>query len=326
MTDIATNIWIWLGFSAFIVVALVLDSYILYSKVTHPYQSIKAALSWTIVWIVCALIFNLLLWVYLQETTNPSFANSKALDFLTGYVIEKSLSVDNLFVFYMIFQQFKIPLKSQQRVFNYGVYSAIVMRLIVILAGVWLINRFHWIIYIMGAFLVITGLKMALTAHQPPEAMISPFENKILKFLQTHLRFTKTLSGEKFFIKQKNLWYATPLVMVLILIEFSDIAFAFDSIPAIFAITRDPFIVWSSNIFAILGLRALYFFIANIVQRFFLLKYGIAIILLFVGCKILLEQWVKIPVSISLGVIISILIVFSLLSLLLTKAPFKRKR
>lgn len=323
LPNVAANIWIWIGFSVFLLIALSLDAFVLNKKIAHPYQSMRAALYWTLVWIACAFIFNGLMWFYLYETTNPLYANKKALDFLTGYVIEKSLSIDNLFTFYVIFHQFKIPLRSQQRVFTYGIYTAVILRLILILLGVWLIERFHFVLYLMGLFLLVTGIKMFFVREESATKKTLQ-ESRIFQFLQRHLRITHELHEQHFFIIKNNLIYATPLLIALIFIELSDVAFAFDSIPAIFAITRDPFIVWTSNIFAILGLRALYFFVSNMVRTFYLLKYAIALILVFVGCKIIFEPWLSVPVWLSLGIIAVILLAFTLLSVFFTRRKHKR--
>lgn len=321
-TNVATNIWMWVGFAAFIVCALLLDSFVLTKKIKNPYESMRVSIYWTLGWIATALTFNLLLWLYLRYTTNSAFALTKALEFLTGYIIEKSLSIDNLFVFYLIFHQFHIPLKCQQRVFSIGIYSAIVLRLALILFGVWLINQFHWILYLLGVFLLLTGVKMFFTEKEKKSALR---ESPIFQFVKRRFRITNELQGERFFIVKNKLLYATPLVAVLIFIELSDIAFAFDSIPAILAITRDPFIVWASNIFAILGLRTLYFFIANMMERFHLLKYGIASILLFVGFKILFEPWVEIPAGLSLLFIIFVLFIFTLLSVATSSKKIRKQ-
>ena len=311
MEDVA-NIWIWTGFSLFLLFALCIDAMLLKKKFARPSDSWRASICWTLVWVSSALLFNLLLWIYLRYTTNPIIAQEVALNFLTGYLIEKSLSIDNLFAFYMVFTQLNIPDAYQQRVFSYGIWSAIVMRLIMILLGTWLVVHFHWLLYLMGAFLLLTGIKMFfIREHIKDIADVA-----IIKMTKRFFRVTDKLHENRFFIRQHNLLYATPLFIALVFIEFSDLIFAFDSIPAIFAITQDPFIVWSSNIFAILGLRALYFVLANMVMKLHLLKYGIALILVFVGTKMVIAPWMKIPVLYSLGIIAIILALFTLLSLL----------
>lgn len=303
------NIWIWSGFIIFVILALGLDTFYLDRKRDSKVR-IRVALRWTLIWIICALIFNFLLWLYLYNSFTPKIAKEVALNFLTGYLIEKSLSVDNLFAFYLIFEQLRIPPENQRHVFSYGIWSAIVMRLVLILLGSWLVTKFHWLLYIFGVFLLLTGIKMIFVSHTESNLR----DSRIFRFLQNHLRVTDEFDGHKFFIRKNKLLYATPLFIALILIEISDLIFACDSIPAIFAITTDPFIVWTANIFAILGLRALYFVLAGMISRFFLLKYGIALILVFVGSKMVTEPWIHVPVEFSLLVVISILIIFSCLS------------
>lgn len=309
MNDL-TNGWVWFGFAVFVVIALSFDTFLMNKSYERPYQSIRASLRWTGVWVASALIFNVLLWLYFYATTSVLAANGKALDFLTGYLIEKSLSVDNLFIFYIIFKHLHIPVAEQQRVFTYGIWSAIVLRLLLILAGVWLVVHFHWILYLMGAFLLLTGIKSLLIEEKEKDLS----ENLLIRFVTRCFRLTPDLHGENFFVRINQRLYATPLLLALILIEFGDLVFAFDSIPAIFAITTDPFIVWSSNIFAILGLRALYFVLSGMMTRFYLLKYGVALILMFVGAKMLAAPWVHISALVSLSVIVSILVSFGVMS------------
>lgn len=291
--------WMWLIFFAFVLAMLVVDLFLLGGKKAHRIST-KEALLWTIVWFACALIFNFFLWVYLIHTTHTAVANKKFLEFLTGYLIEKSLSIDNIFVILMIFSYFAIPAEYQRRVLIFGVLGAIFMRLILILMGIWVINQFHWILYIFGFFLLITGIKMFIFAEQQPDLA----KNPILRWMRNHLRITEQLQGERFIVLRNGLLYATPLLLVLILVEITDLIFAVDSIPAIFAITKDPFIVFTSNVFAILGLRALYFLLVNMNNRFHLLKYGLAFILIFIGLKMLIAHWVQIPAFIALGVVI----------------------
>ncbi|MBX3708764.1 MAG: TerC family protein [Gammaproteobacteria bacterium] len=303
--------WMWLGFIAFIVIMLAIDLFLLGGKKSHR-VSTREALSWAIVWITLALMFNLLLWQYLLHTAGPMIAKEKSLEFFTGYLIEKSLSMDNIFIFIMIFNYFSIPLEYQRRVLLYGVLGAILMRLILITLGIFLVTKFHWILYIFGLFLFITGIKMLLFTEKKPDLN----KNFMLRFVRNHLRITDNLHKEHFFIIKNKLLYATPLFLVLILIEASDLIFAIDSIPAIFAITNDPFIVFTSNIFAILGLRSLYFLLANMVDQFHFLKFGLALILIFVGCKMLIAHWYKIPVAITLSFVIITLIISIVLSIL----------
>jgi len=301
--------WMWVGFFIFVLIMLAVDLFLLGGKKAHR-VSTKEAASWVIVWVVLALTFNLLLWWYLSHTAGQVIANEKALEFLTGYLIEESLSIDNMFIFVMIFSYFAVPAEYQRRVLLFGVLGAIVMRLLMILLGVLIVSKFHWILYIFGAFLVITGIKMFIFANQKPDLD----KNPALSWMRKHLRITERFHGEKFFVQQNKLLYVTPLFIVLVLIELSDLIFAIDSIPAIFSVTEDPFIVFTSNIFAILGLRALYFLVANMTDRFHLLKYGLAFILVFVGCKMLIAYWFHIPVFIALGVVAFTLLLCIILS------------
>lgn len=295
--------WMWLGFFIFITIMLSIDLFLLGGKKAHR-VSTREALSWVILWTTLALTFNLLLWWYLNQTAGPAIANELSLAFLTGYLLEKSLSIDNMFVFVMLFNHFAVPVEYQRRILLFGVLGAIIMRLIMILVGVWLIAKFHWILYLFGVFLIVTGFKMFLAAKNKPELEKNPF----FGWLKNHLRITEKFHGDKFFVKQNKLLYITPLFLVLILIEGSDLIFAIDSIPAIFAITADPFVVFTSNIFAILGLRALYFLLANMTEKFHLLKYGLAMILVFIGSKMLIAYWYPIPIFITLTVIAIILL------------------
>jgi TerC family integral membrane protein len=303
---------LWVGFSCLIVILLAIDSYVLSIPKYSAHNSTRHALLWTLVWVIGALLFNFTLWRYLLVTSTPEFADTQALNFLSGYLIEKSLAADNLFVFYLIFTQFKIPPPHQQRVLAYGIWGAVVLRLLLILLGVWLVTYFHWIFYVMGAFLVIAGIQMAF-ADQKEKDLLS---SRLFKNLKRIFRITDIQEDNHFFVRKNTLLYATPLFIALIFIEFSDIIFALESIPAIFAITTDPFIVWTSNIFAILGLRALYFVLIGTIRRFTLLKYAIALILVFVGFKMLIMPWLMISASVSLGVITSILFIFSCLNYL----------
>ncbi|MGJ8619271.1 MAG: TerC family protein [Methylophilaceae bacterium] len=290
--------WMWAAFLIFVVLMLILDLFVLGGRKSHK-VTIKEAATWSITWVSLALMFNALLWWYLKQTTGIEIANQKAIEFLTGYIIEKSLSVDNIFVFLMIFAAFKVPAEHQRRVLLYGVLGAIILRASMILAGAWLVQEFHWILYVFGGFLLITGLRMILVAEKTPD-----LENNLaLRIARKHLRISKDYHGNKFVIRNDGVYYFTPLFLVLLLIEFSDVIFAVDSIPAIFAITLDPFIVFTSNIFAILGLRALYFLLLDIADRFHLLKYGLALVLMFIGFKMLIAYWIKIPTITSLLVI-----------------------
>ncbi|MBA3536268.1 MAG: TerC family protein [Tatlockia sp.] len=312
--------WMWLAFLVFIALMLAIDLFLLGGRKAHR-VSTKEALSWTLVWFLLTLLFNLLFWWYLLHASGLQIANEKALEFFTGYLIEKSLSIDNIFVFLMIFSYFSIPAEYQHRVLIYGVLGAIVMRLIIILMGIWIVNQFHWVLYLFGVFMLITGFKMLIFAEKEQNLA----KNPVLHWMRKHLRISDTLHEERFFIFHKQLLYATPLLLVLILVEVSDLIFAVDSIPAIFAVTNDPFIIFTSNIFAILGLRALYFLFVNMHNRFHLLKYGLGLILIFVGIKMLIAPWFKIPIFIALGVVVLALIICIGLSIYKTSSLVKKK-
>ena len=304
----------WAGFIAFVIAMLALDLFVLGGNKAHR-VSVKEAGSWVAAWITLALSFGALLWWYLDGTAGRELANRKALEFLTGYLIEQSLSIDNMFVFVMIFSYFAVPPELQRRVLLYGVVGAIVMRAGMILAGVWLVSEFAWILYVFGAFLVATGIKMLVFANQRPDLE----KNPLLRWLRGHMRITPDFHGEAFFVRINGLRYATPMFLVLMMIEASDLVFAVDSIPAIFAVTNDPFIVFTSNIFAIMGLRAMYFLLADMAERFHLLKYGLALVLVFVGTKMLVAPWAHMPVQWSLAIVGSIIGLSVVLSLKLSK-------
>ncbi|MFZ6676057.1 TerC family protein [Undibacterium sp. Xuan67W] len=306
--------WMWGVFIAFVLGMLALDVFALGGSRSHK-VSIKEAAIWSLVWVSLALLFDLGLWMYLSDTVGRTIADAKAMEFLAGYVIEKSLSVDNVFVFLMIFGHFAVPLQYQRKVLLYGVLGAIILRIAMILAGTWVVTQFAWVLYLFGIFLLITGFRMLVAVDKEPNLDANP----ILRFAKKWLPFSKELHGEKFsFIEQGKRVY-TPLLLVLILIEISDVIFAVDSIPAIFAVTTDPFIVFTSNIFAIMGLRALYFLLADMANRFHLLKFGLAFVLMFVGIKMLIVKWMHIPTAISLTVIASILISSIVASLIATR-------
>lgn len=305
------NPGLWSIFGAIVLIVILLDLFVLGGNKPHA-MKMREALGWSLCWILLALLFNLGLWLYLKKTYNPIIANETAINFLTGYLIEKALSVDNLFVFLLIFSAFKIPAAYQRRVLLYGVLGAVIMRIIMIAIGAKLVAEFSWILYLFGAFLLITGVKMLFVS----ETTRQPQEGRLFRFLQRHLRITKTLQNEKFFVMQKGLIYATPLFIVLIFIEFSDLLFATDSIPAIFAITTDPFIVATSNIFAILGLRALYFLLAGMMDRFHYLHYGLALILILIGLKLFVNHFYPVSPLVTLIVIGFILLISIIMSLL----------
>ncbi|ECT8772823.1 TerC/Alx family metal homeostasis membrane protein [Salmonella enterica subsp. enterica serovar Senftenberg] len=293
---------LWGGFAVVVVIMLSIDLLLQGRRGAHA-MSMKQAAGWSILWVTLSLLFNAAFWWYLAETQGREVADPQALAFLTGYLIEKSLAVDNVFVWLMLFSYFSVPPALQRRVLVYGVLGAIVLRTIMIFAGTWLITQFEWLLYVFGAFLLFTGVKMALAKED--ESGIG--EKPMVRWLRGHLRMTDTIENEHFFVRKNGLLYATPLLLVLIMVEFSDVIFAVDSIPAIFAVTTDPFIVLTSNLFAILGLRVMYFLLSGVAERFSMLKYGLAVILVFIGIKMLIVDFYHIPIAISLGVVFGIL-------------------
>ena len=301
----AEPLWLWLVFVGTVLAALFVDFVVLRKQGSHV-VGVKEAAIWSVIWLAVSLAFNALLWWAVRDTTgSTSIANTKSIEFLTGYLIEKSLAVDNIFVFLMIFAYFKVPPVYQKRVLMAGIIGAIVLRTVMILVGGWMLQQFHWLLYVFGGFLLITGVKMWFSSGK--ESSLD--DNAALRFLRKVMKVSKSYDGEKFFTIENGKRIATPLLMVVALIEFSDVVFAVDSIPAIYAITNDPFIVLTSNIFAILGLRALYFLLAAAANRFALLSYGLALILVFIGAKMLLIDIYKIPAMVSLGVVFAILAV-----------------
>ena len=306
--------WMWASFGVFVVMMLAVDLFLLGR---HGAQKVSAreALVWSLIWFVMALLFGGALWGWLDHTAGRVVADTKTMEYLTGYLLEKTLAMDNIFVFVMIFSYFAVPIEFQKRVLLYGVLGAIILRALMILLGAWLIAQFHWVLYLFGAFLLITGIKMLIFADSEPNLANNP----LLKWLKKHIRITEEYHGDKFWVMKNGVRWFTPVFLVLVLIEFSDVIFALDSIPAIFAITKDPFIVFTSNIFAILGLRALYFLLADMTKRFHLIKYGLAVVLIFVGVKMLIVDWFKIPVAVSLCVVIVVLGISILLSLVSTR-------
>jgi tellurite resistance protein TerC len=284
---------LWGVFSVFVLGMLALDLGV-FSRKPHEVH-FREALSWSVVWVVLSLLFNG--WIYMR------FGSDKALEFLTGYVIEKALSVDNIFVFVVLFAAFAVPKIYEHRVLFWGVIGAIVMRAIFIGLGAALISRFHWIMYVFGAILIITGIRLMIQSEHEPH----PERNPMFRFARRFIPAVPEYHGKKFLVKVNGKWFATPLLLVLIAIEATDVVFAVDSIPAIFAITEDPFLVYTSNIFAILGLRAMYFLLAGVIDRFHLLKLGLALVLLFVGVKMVIADFYKVPIGVSLGVIAFIL-------------------
>ena len=298
----ATNIWFWLGFIAFVLAMLALDLGVFHRK-AHEVRPREAGI-WTGVWVTLALLFAVGL--YFVEGRHV------ALTFLTGYVIEESLSIDNIFVMVLIFEYFRVPKSVQHRVLFYGILGALVMRGLFIAAGTALITRFHWVLYVFGALLVITGIRMARKQDEEFDGERS----RIVRGVRRVLPISAEYHGSHFFVTESNRRVATPLLLVLILVEFTDLIFAIDSIPAIFGVTTDPFVVFTSNIFAVLGLRSLYFLLAAVVDRFHLLKYGLAVILSFVGFKMLTERFLEIDIVLSLSIILAVLAISVVASLL----------
>ena len=300
---------LWGGFAVVVAIMLAIDLLLQGRRGAHA-MTMKQAAAWSLVWVTLSLLFNAAFWWYLVQTEGRAVADPPALAFLTGYLIEKSLAVDNVFVWLMMFSYFSVPAALQRRVLVYGVLGAIVLRTIMIFTGSWLISQFDWILYIFGAFLLFTGVKMAL-AHEDESGI---GDKPLVRWLRGHLRMTDTIDNEHFFVRKNGLLYATPLMLVLILVELSDVIFAVDSIPAIFAVTTDPFIVLTSNLFAILGLRAMYFLLAGVAERFSMLKYGLAVILVFIGIKMLIVDFYHIPIAVSLGVVFGILVMTFIIS------------
>lgn len=286
----ATNIWFWVGFIAFVLAMLALDLGVFHRK-AHVVKPSEAGI-WVAVWVSLALLFAAGLWYFEDSAT--------ALTFLTGYVIEESLSVDNLFVMVVIFEYFAVPAICQHRVLFYGILGALIMRGLFIGIGALLLARFEWILYVFGAMLLVTGIRMMFKHDEEFDGD----NNRVVRLVRRFIPMTPEYHGKHFFTMQNGKRVATPLLLVLILVEFTDLIFAVDSIPAIFGITRDPFLVFTSNIFAILGLRSMYFLLAAVVEKFYLLKYGLAIILSFIGLKMLGERWFHINILVSLAVVV----------------------
>ena len=303
-------LWVWIAFNGFVLAMLALDLGV-FHRTSHEIK-LREALVWSAVWVALALAFNALIW--------SRYGQQRALEFLTGYLIEKSLSVDNIFVFVLIFTYFRVPAQYQHKVLFWGILGALLMRAAFIAAGVTLIQRFHWIIYVFGGFLVVTGIRMAV--QQDKE--IHPERNPVLRLAKRLMPVSTSYDGDRFFTMQGGRRAATPLFVALLLVETTDLIFAVDSIPAILAITQDPFIVYTSNVFAILGLRSLYFALAGVVRMFHYLSIGLAGVLVFVGGKMLLVDVVKMPTALSLGVIAAILAVSVVASVLRPRPPAGR--
>jgi len=308
--------WIfWILFNVFVLTMLALDLGVFHRR--KHVIAFREAIGWTLVWIALAGVFAVLIYYFGHALTgNRVRPNSElTLEFLTGYLIEESLSVDNLFVFLVIFRFFAVPRKLQHGVLFWGVVGALVMRGVFIVVGIKLLNAFAWLIYVFGAILIYSGIKLFLQHEQE----IEPEKNIVLRLFRKFFRLTNDYEGEKFFVLRKGLRYATPLAVVLVMIETTDVLFATDSIPAVLAITREPFIVYTSNVFAILGLRSLYFALAGMIEVFHLLHYGLSVILIFIGVKMLASHFVKIPIGVALGAVAGVLLISIVLSLIFPK-------
>ena len=312
---------LWGGFAVVVAIMLAIDLLLQGRRGSHS-MTMKQAAGWSILWVTLSLLFNAAFWWYLVQTQGRAVADPQALAFLTGYLIEKALAVDNVFVWLMLFSYFAVPPALQRRVLVYGVLGAIVLRTIMIFAGSWLISQFDWLLYVFGAFLLFTGVKMALAKEDDSGIGDKP----LVRWIRSHLRMTDKIESERFFTRKNGVLFATPLLLVLILVELSDVIFAVDSIPAIFAVTTDPFIVLTSNLFAILGLRAMYFLLAGVAERFSMLKYGLSVILVFIGVKMLIVDFYPIPVAISLGVVGGILAVTLLINAWVNKQHDKQRK
>ena len=303
------NTWLWIGFCVFVVLALIVDFIVLKKEGAHRVGMREAAI-WSAVWVALSLVFAAILWWWLNSQFGRDTADARTLEFLTGYLIEKSLAIDNIFLFLTIFTYFALPAELQKRALLIGIVAAIVLRALLIFAGSYLIEQFHWVLYLFGVFLVITGIKMWWSAGK--ESSLG--DNPVLRLLRRVMRVSPDYDGERLFTRRDGVRMATPMLLIVALIGITDVIFAVDSIPAIFAITEDPFIVLTSNIFAVLGLRAMYFLLADMADRFHLLPYGLAVILLFVGTKMLIVDVLHIPPLISLLIILGILVATIFLS------------
>lgn len=321
MNTIAPD-WLVVFFVVSVIAALFVDFVLLHRQGAHA-VSVKEALHWSLTWVGLSFAFNVLFWWAVLDTTGDiALANVRAMEFLAGYLIEKSLAVDNIFVFLMIFTYFSVPAEHRKQVLMIGVTGAIVLRTVMILIGSWLVAEFHWVLYLFGALLMVSGVKMWLVSGKEPDLENNP----ALKLLRRLMPMSSRFDGKRFFTIENGRRVATPLLTVVVMVGITDVIFAVDSIPAIFAITTDPFIVLSSNIFAILGLRAMFFLLAAVATKFHLLNYGLAVILLFIGAKMLLADFIKIPVLVSLGFVVAILAITMLWSVRTAPKLGQRKR
>jgi tellurite resistance protein TerC len=313
--------WMWAAFGAFVTLALFVDLRVLRHAGPHR-VTMREALAWSAAWVALALVFNAALWWYVEARHGAALATEVALQFFTGYLVEKTLAVDNIFVFLLLFNYFAVPAEQQQRVLVYGVLGAIVLRAIMILLGAALIARFDWILYLFGGFLLLTGIKMLWTAGEQPDLEANP----ILRWIRSHLRVTPGYHDGRFVVGAGADRRYTPLFVVMVMIGVTDLVFAVDSIPAIFAITTDPFIVLTSNVFAVLGLRALFFMLAGVAERFHLLGHGLALVLVLIGAKMLVADVWHVPTFVSLGIVATIIAGSMLLSVVLPPRPPTQRR
>ena len=304
------NVWLYLAFFGLVAVMLLID-FLGFRQKQDQEVKLKTAAYWSIAWVSVATLFGAGLWLYLQQTAGITLANSKVMEYFAGYLLEKSLAIDNIFVWLMIFAAFAIPPNLQRKILLYGVLGAIVLRTLFIFIGAWFVQEFSWVLYIFGAFLLYTGFKFL----QGQEQQSNIEDMSLLKWLRKHIRITPQLDGHKFFVRQNGLLWATPLFLVLLLVEVSDVIFAVDSIPAIFAVTSDPFIVLTANLMAILGLRAMFFLLAGAATKMHYLPYGLGIILIFIGFKMLMLDVFHMPIWLSLGFIIITLAITAGLSI-----------
>lgn len=304
------NLWLYLAFFGLVAVMLTVD-FLGFKQKQGQDVKIRTAAYWSMAWVSVAILFGGGLWLYLQQTAGIAIANTKVMEYFAGYLLEKSLAIDNVFVWLMIFAAFAIPPALQRKILLYGVLGAIVLRTIFIFIGAWFVQEFSWVLYIFGAFLVYTGFKFLKGHEEDPNIE----DMAILKWLRKHIRITPKLEGDKFFVRQNGMLWATPLFLVLILVEASDVIFAVDSIPAIFAVTSDPFIVLTANLMAILGLRAMFFLLAGSASKMHYLPYGLGLILLFIGFKMLMLDVFHMPIWISLGFIVITLAITAWLSI-----------
>jgi tellurite resistance protein TerC len=302
----------WLGFAAVMIIMFILDLGV-FSRKSHEI-TFREALAWTVAWLALAFTFNG--WIYYR------LGPTKALEFFTGYLIEESLSVDNLFVFIMIFSYFHVSRAHQPKILKWGILGALLMRAVFILVGIGLIERFHWMIYVFGGILVVTGIKMAFGGGEK----IEPEKNLLVRLVRKFVPITKRVRGDRFFIRKGGITAATPLFLALLVVESTDVIFAVDSIPAVLAVTRDPFIVYTSNVFAIMGLRSLYYLLANVMEMFVYLKLGVSFVLAFVGVKMILSTIYPLPISFSLGVIAGVLVISVLASITIGKRAGRNNR